>query len=87
MKPFLMVVPFIALTAACETQTPQERTLTGAAAGAALGAAIADDDDRVKGALLGGVAGAAAAQLIGPHTQQGQCVYRDAYGRQFVAPC
>lgn len=87
MKRYLVAIPFLTILAACQTQTPAERTLTGAAAGAALGAVVADDDDRLEGALIGGAVGAAAAQLIGPATQQGQCVYRDAYGRRFVAPC
>lgn len=84
MKKLLMILPFAALLAACET--PEQRLVTGAATGAALGAAVSSDDDRVKGALLGGVAGLAAATLI-ERNQYGECVYRRRDGSTFVARC
>lgn len=76
--------------AACEPvpMTTANPTATGAVAGALIGAAVADDDDRLQGALLGGAAGAVAGTLIGrAQNQPDKCVYEDAYGRRFVADC
>lgn len=85
MNKMIMVIPALALTAACQTSDNQS-AVTGAAAGAALGAAI-NDDDRVEGALIGGAAGAVAGSLIGKANQPGDCVYQDRYGRRYVADC
>ena len=61
-------------------------SLAGAAAGAALGSVVAGDDNRLEGAVIGGIAGAAAGSLIGRNSQ-GQCIYRRANGTTFVGPC
>lgn len=67
--------------AAC---TPaQQNTALGAVGGAAVGAAVSSDSDREKGAVVGGTLGT----LIGPAATSGQCRYRDAYGREFIAAC
>jgi outer membrane lipoprotein SlyB len=86
-----MTRTFIALAlvalpiAAC---TPAEQSLAvGALGGAAVGAAVSSDEDRAKGAVAGAVVGAAAATLLGPASQAGQCRYRDAYGREYIAAC
>ena len=50
MKTIWIMLPMIGLLAACETQ--QQSTLAGAAAGAAIGATVADDD--LTGAVIGG---------------------------------
>ncbi|HEV8283443.1 MAG TPA: YMGG-like glycine zipper-containing protein [Chitinophagaceae bacterium] len=42
-------------------------TAIGAGAGAVLGAVVAGDHNRVKGAVIGGVAGAAGGYLYGRH--------------------
>ncbi|PZX11402.1 glycine zipper 2TM protein [Palleronia aestuarii] len=86
MKKALFVLPLVLFGAACQT-SPNQSALTGAAAGAALGAAVSGDDDRVAGALIGGATGAAAGNYIGQSRQSGQCVYSDNYGRQYTAPC
>lgn len=83
MKTFLIVIASLALLAGCETRG--ESTLAGAATGAALGAAVSDDAG--KGALIGGVAGGVAGNLIGRAREKNQCVYENAYGRRYVAPC
>ena len=44
---------------------PKNDAATGALIGAGLGAAVAGDDDRLKGAALGGVLGGAAGYGIG----------------------
>lgn len=81
-----LILPLLALPlAAC--QTSQQNATLGAVTGAAIGAAVSNKDDRVEGALIGAAVGVAASTLIGPAPQQGQCYYRDAAGRRFIAPC
>lgn len=85
MPKFLFVLPVLALSlAAC---TPTQQTAGGAAAGALVGASISSGSDRTRGAVAGAIVGAAAAQLLGPSNQAGQCNFRDANGRIFTAPC
>ena len=88
MRKLLIALPMIAGLSACvQGATPQQqRTMTGAVAGAALGAAVSSDKDRMKGAILGGALGAAAAQLIG-QTPTGQCVYQYPDGRRVISDC
>ncbi|MFZ1661454.1 MAG: glycine zipper 2TM domain-containing protein [Paracoccaceae bacterium] len=87
MRKFLIVMPFVVGLSACvQNSTPQQRTMTGALAGAAVGAAVTDGNDRVKGALIGGALGAAAAQLVGK-SSSGQCVYQYPDGRRVIADC
>ncbi|WP_415182354.1 hypothetical protein [Phaeovulum sp.] len=81
MTRFLLLFPFVAALAACET--PGQNAL----AGAAIGAAVADDDDRLAGAALGGAAGLVAGELVRQSNTAGKCVYRDARGREFIAAC
>ncbi|WP_299564905.1 glycine zipper 2TM domain-containing protein [uncultured Sulfitobacter sp.] len=84
MKKLIMILPFAGLVAACDT--PGQSALTGAALGAATGAAVSGDDDKVVGALIGGAAGAAAGNYIG-RTQSGQCVYQNPQGQRYTAAC
>lgn len=49
-------------------QRTTETSVAGAAAGAAVGAVLAGDDDQMLGALLGGVLGAATGYVIGAET-------------------
>jgi hypothetical protein len=84
MGKFLVLASLVAL-AACETRT---QTVTAAGTtGALIGAAVADDDDRLAGAAIGGAAGIVAGTLIGPSTVSGNCVYRNAAGERLIAPC
>jgi hypothetical protein len=86
MKSYLLLpVLLLLLLPACETQT--QTTAATTATGALIGAAIADEDNRLTGAALGGAAGFAAAQLIGPATTQGNCYYRTSSGDRIIAPC
>ncbi|WP_238991773.1 glycine zipper domain-containing protein [Gemmobacter caeruleus] len=85
----LIALPCVSLLAACQTAgNPQvgNATATGALAGAALGAAVADDGDRLEGAAIGAAVGALTGNVIG-RTSSGQCIYRAADGSQFVAAC
>lgn len=84
MKKYLLIMPIALSLAACETQ--DQTTLASTAAGAAIGAAISDNE--LQGAAIGGIVGLTAATLLGRSARvPGQCVYRDANGRQFVANC
>lgn len=87
MRKAILFIPALAITAACETLPGDRSTQTGAAAGALIGAAVADDDDRLEGAVLGGAAGAVAGNLIGRANSPGDCIYRDANGNRYVADC
>ncbi|MGB3314229.1 MAG: YMGG-like glycine zipper-containing protein [Albidovulum sp.] len=86
MNKMLFVLPFAMTLAACQTQE-QSAVGTGALAGAAIGAAVADDDDRLEGAIVGGAAGALVGTLIGQSKKAGDCIYEDAYGRRYTAAC
>lgn len=89
MKTSLVILPavFLAIAGCQPTSTSNQNAATGALAGAALGAVVADDDDRLEGALTGAAVGAVAGTLIGQSSTPGDCVYRDAYNRRYVAPC
>ncbi len=81
-----LTLPLVALLAACQTGSPGASTATGGLAGAALGAAVASPDDRVKGAIIGGATGALIGNVIGQNSA-GQCIYRLPDGRQYTAAC
>ncbi|WP_102107035.1 glycine zipper 2TM domain-containing protein [Oceaniglobus roseus] len=87
MKSFLYIVPMVAALAGCQaTQTDQ--TVGGAAAGAAIGAAVAGDGDRVEGALIGGTLGAAAGAYLGrAQNRPGQCIYQYPNGQRYYDTC
>jgi hypothetical protein len=84
MRILLLPAMMLAVAGCQATSTP---TTTGALAGAAIGAVAADDDDRLEGALIGGAVGAVAGTLIGQSSTPGDCIYRDARNRQYIAPC
>jgi len=88
MKPAFLALPLAAALglSAC-VGTAEQGTAIGALTGAAVGTAVSGDGDKTQGALTGAALGAIAGTLIGQSNQPGQCVYRDAYGRQFVAAC
>ena len=86
MKKLMLSIPLIAAIAACAPADQQTNTLAGAALGAAAGAAVSGDDDKVVGALIGGAAGAAAGSYLG-RTASGQCVYQNANGSRYTAAC
>lgn len=86
MKQRTFILPILLVLTACQT-TEQRSVGTGALAGAAIGAAVADDDDRLEGAIVGGAAGAVVGTLIGQAQKPGDCVYEDRYGRRYVAAC
>jgi hypothetical protein len=78
----------LATTLAACSNTPEDRTLGGAAIGAGTGAVIGGvATHSVGGAAVGGVVGGAAGALIGRATTPGQCIYRDQMGRRYTAAC
>lgn len=86
MMRLMFAAPLVLVAAACQTQE-QRSAGTGALAGAAIGAAVSDDGDRVEGALMGGAAGAIVGSLIGQAQRPGDCIYQDRYGNRYVAAC
>jgi len=80
-KYILVAVMLTGLTACNNTQ---KGAVLGGASGAAIGAAATGD---AGGALVGGAVGAAAGALVGRATEPGRCIYRDQYGREYVADC
>ncbi|MBZ4690725.1 MAG: membrane lipoprotein lipid attachment site-containing protein [Cereibacter changlensis] len=84
MKKIFLALPIMAVLAGCET--PNQNQAAGALTGAALGAAVSGDDDRLTGAAVGAATGAIAGSLIGQNSN-GQCTYRNARGQTFYGPC
>ena len=71
MKITLLFIPLLAATLFVTNCTPTQRsTATGAAAGAAIGAIVADGEDHKKGALIGGAAGALGGAAVGRHRER-----------------
>jgi len=85
MKPIFLVLPLVIATSGCIANDPS--AVGGGLAGAAIGAAVSDDGDRVEGAVIGAGIGALAGHLIGRASTPGDCVYQDQYGRRYVARC
>jgi Glycine zipper 2TM domain len=84
MKKFILMLPICAFAlAGCQTEG--QNAAVGALGGAAVGAAVSDNE--VQGALIGAAVGVAASTLVKPRNAQGQCTYRDQYGRTFLANC
>ena len=84
MKKLILLLPFVVASAAC---TPtQQGAAIGGASGAAIGALASGN--KVEGAIIGGAVGTVAGALIGRAAEgSNQCIYRDEYGRRYIAPC
>jgi len=85
MKKLAFLLPVLGLVAACDTM--EQRQITGTLAGAGLGMAVSGSDDKAQGAVIGGLAGLAAATMMGPNPSGTGCLYRNPDGSQFVAAC
>jgi Glycine zipper 2TM domain len=85
MKKFLMILPMLTLgLAACQTEG--QNAAVGGLAGAAVGAAVSDNE--TQGALIGAAVGVAASTLVRPANAQGQCTYRNTRtGQTYLAAC
>lgn len=84
LKKVIVAVALTGLMGLTACNNTQRGAVVGGAGGAAIGAATTGTG---QGALVGGAVGAAAGALIGRATEPGKCVYRDAYGREYVAAC
>ena len=86
-KSSLAVLTLIAL-GACDNLTSQQRTVAGAAGGAAAGLIAADvleaDDDW---RLIAGLAGAAAGTVVAQNQNGQTCAYARGDGTYYRAPC
>jgi uncharacterized protein YcfJ len=85
MNRFLLVLPIVAALAACETQGQNQ--IAGTAAGALIGASVSNDDDKLRGALIGGAVGLAAGTLVSGRDSQGRCLYERPDGTRYYANC
>ncbi|RWM91596.1 MAG: glycine zipper 2TM domain-containing protein [Mesorhizobium sp.] len=83
MKKLVVLMVLVTSLAACSRT--EQGAAVGGLGGAAIGAAVADDE--VEGAVVGGAVGALAGALIGRATEPGRCRYRDRYGRVYIARC
>jgi len=80
----VLILAIAALTLAGCTPTQQGAGI-GAASGAIIGGVATGN---VRGAAVGAAIGGAAGAVIGNVAgRPGQCYYRDAYGRRYVASC
>ncbi|MES2667242.1 MAG: glycine zipper 2TM domain-containing protein [Pseudomonadota bacterium] len=86
MNKFLIALPILALTlAGC--QTAEQNAVAGGLGGAAIGAAVSNDDDRLTGALVGAAVGVAGSTFVRPTGTAGRCYYRNSAGQQYIAAC
>lgn len=74
--------PLLALLAGCQGNP---NTTTGALTGAAIGAMVTNDGDKLKGAAAGAALGTLAGSTIPPARKQ--CIYTYPDGRQYRADC
>ena len=85
MKRFLLILPVIAGLSACDTK--EQSQIVGAGTGAIIGASVSNDDDKFKGAVIGGLAGLAAGTLVNGRDSQGRCLYQRPDGSRYYASC
>lgn len=85
MNRFWMVLPLVGALAACETQ--EQNQVAGTLTGAAIGAAVSNDDDKSTGIIVGGLTGLAAGTLIGQRDTSGRCLYQRPDGSRYYANC
>jgi uncharacterized protein YcfJ len=80
MKKFFVVLPAVAMLAACATQ--EQNTLAGAVAGGAAGAAIGNTEGALIGTAIGATVGANVDTGAKP-----SCVYTRPDGSKYNAVC
>jgi uncharacterized membrane protein YebE (DUF533 family) len=84
---FLLLPMALALGACMDTS--EDRTLLGTTAAGATAGALLNKKNPGTGAIVGGAVGAVAGSVINENRRgnNGQCLYRDRYGREYYAPC
>jgi hypothetical protein len=86
MRKVCLAVPALLLAlAACDSSN--DAVGIGAATGAALGAIVADDGDKLGAAVVGGALGATIGAASEPSQRARQCRYTYADGTSVVKPC
>lgn len=83
----IAIISVLAL-GACETMSPEGRTVAGAAGGAAAGLIAAealDADDEWR--LIAALGGAAAGTMVAQNRRTGTCAYARGDGTYYEAPC
>jgi surface antigen len=78
-----VVVTLVMLVMLAGCTTAETGAVVGGLGGAAIGGAATG---RTSGAVAGGLIGTVGGYLIG-RAANGQCRYRDRYGRVFIAHC
>ncbi|WP_417524733.1 glycine zipper 2TM domain-containing protein [Marinovum sp.] len=74
--------------AACDSLTPDQRSVVGVTGGAAAGliaASALEADDNWR--LIAALAGAAAGTVVAQNTATGNCAYARGDGTYYKAPC
>lgn len=83
-----LAVTSLVFVQACENLTPEQRTVSGAAGGAALGLITADVLDANRDwRVIAALAGAAAGVIVAQNEATQECAYARGDGTYFVAPC
>ncbi|MDG4648448.1 glucose-6-phosphate isomerase [Roseibacterium sp. SDUM158017] len=82
------VLTALTILSGCEDLTPQQRTVVGITAGAAVGlitaeALEADDDWR----LIAALAGAAAGTIVAQNSADDRCAYSRGDATFYIMPC
>lgn len=84
-KHLLAATALILALAACDSSN--DAVGIGAATGAALGAIVADDGDKLGAAVVGGAIGATIGAASEPSQRGPQCRYTYPDGTSEVKPC
>jgi uncharacterized lipoprotein NlpE involved in copper resistance len=84
-KVFLAVPALILALVGCDSSN--DAVGIGAVTGAALGAIVSDDGNKLGGAAVGGALGAAVGAASEPSQRAAQCRYTYSDGRSVVRPC
>lgn len=73
---------------ACDTLTPEQRTVAGVAGGAAAGliaASVLEADNNWR--IISALAGAAAGTVVAQNASTGRCAVARGDGTYYTAPC
>jgi ammonia channel protein AmtB len=85
---FAAAAAAILALSACENMTSDQRTVAGAAGGAAAGLITAEAlDASNEWRLIAGLAGAAAGTVVAQNRQGNVCAYARGDGTYYEAPC
>lgn len=84
----LLAAASFALVSGCENLTPEQRTIVGITAGAAMGLITADAlEADANWRLIAALAGAAAGTLVAQNMASNLCAYARGDGTYYTAAC